>query len=67
MAGSKPKLYLETSVPSYYVARPSVDIVLAGHQHVTRLWWEQNQNSYQIYISELVIQESQRGDPEAAQ
>ena len=34
----KPKLYLETTIPSYLVSRPSRDLVMAAHQQVTRDW-----------------------------
>jgi hypothetical protein len=37
---SKPSVYLETSVISYLTSRMSRDLVVAGHQQVTRTWWE---------------------------
>jgi len=36
----KSKVYIETSIVSYYVARPSRDLVTAARQQVTREWWE---------------------------
>ncbi len=62
----KPTLYLETSVPSYYTARPSTDLVVLTHQHLTREWWENRLDSYEVYVSEVVYDEIQRGDAEAA-
>ena len=38
----KPKIYIETSVISYYTSRPSRDIVTAGRQQITREWWDEN-------------------------
>lgn len=35
----KAKVYIETTVVSYYTAWPSRDVVIAGHQQVTRDWW----------------------------
>lgn len=34
----KEKLYLETSVISYYTARPSRDLILLAHQEITCDW-----------------------------
>ena len=62
---SKP-LYLETTVISYLAARPSADLVVAGHQLITRRWWESHRADFTIYVSEAVIEECAAGDPEAA-
>jgi len=61
----KPTLYLETSVIGYYTGRPSRDLIVAGRQQITRDWWEHERQKYSLHISALVLQESQRGDPEA--
>jgi len=53
----KPRLYLETTIPSYLTARPSRDLVVAGHQEITREWWEKRAASFRLYISQLVIDE----------
>lgn len=63
----KPKVYLETTVVSYLVARPSRDIVVAAHQELTRQWWDQKRGSYHLVVSDLVIREASAGDPEAAE
>ena len=62
-----PKLYLETSVISYLTARPSRDLILAAHQQITRDWWDFKRQNFQIFVSQLVIQEAGAGDSEAAQ
>lgn len=54
----KPRLYLETTIPSYLTSRPSRDLIIAGHQQVTRDWWEKRQGDFQIYISQLVLDEA---------
>lgn len=62
----KPKLYLESTVPSYHVARPSRDIIKEGQQIVTRDWWDQRRSAFDIYISETVVDEVSAGEPEMA-
>ncbi len=39
-SGMKAKVYIETTIPSYLVARPSRDLLIAAHQQITRDWWE---------------------------
>ena len=62
----KSRLYLETTIPSYLTSRPSRDLIIAGHQQVTRDWWEKRRGDFQIYISQLVLDEAGAGDPVAA-
>ena len=57
----KQKIYIETSVISYLVARPSKNIVMAGHQVATQDMWDIIDN-YDIYVSDIVIQEASKGD-----
>jgi len=58
----KAKLYLESTVPSYLVARQSRDIVTAGHQATTREWWAKRIKDFQIFISPMVIEEVSMGE-----
>jgi hypothetical protein len=60
------RLYLETTIPSYLTSRPSRDLIIAGHQQVTREWWEKRRRAFQLYISQLVVDEAKAGDPVAA-
>ena len=62
----KPKLYLESTIPSYYVARPSRDLVTAAHQHITRDWWARRAKDFEIYVSQIVMDEIGTGDQEMA-
>jgi hypothetical protein len=57
------RLYLETTVPSYLTSRPSRDLIIASHQQITREWWEKRRGAFQLYISQLVIDEASAGDP----
>ena len=58
-------MYLETSVVSYFTARPSRDIIVLAHQEITRQWWEKAIQKFEIYISEAVMEEISTGDLEA--
>ena len=62
----KRKLYLETTVVSYLTARPSRDLLVAGHQEATRELWSILQEDYDTYVSALVYEEAARGDAEQA-
>ena|SRR5436190_4509285 len=57
------RIYVETTVISYLTARPSRDVVIAGHQAVTSKWWETAAAKYELYISRAVLAEIQAGDP----
>jgi hypothetical protein len=62
----KPRLYLETTIPSYLVARRSHDPVLAGQQEATLRGGDQCRHNYQLCISQFVDSEAARGDPKMA-
>ena len=59
-------VYLETTIPSFLTARPSNNLIIAGKQQVTREWWQFRRKRYELYVSELVVQESERGDGDVA-
>jgi len=40
---------------------------VAAHQELTRQWWEQRRQNYHLVVSEVVLRESEAGDPDAAQ
>ncbi len=59
--------YIETTIVSYLVARPSRDLVLSAHQQVTREWWESERVNYHCIASEEVAREAMLGDTGMAQ
>lgn len=61
-----PKVYIETTIVSYLTGRPSRELVALAHQQVTRDWWELEKAKYELYASEVVIAEAERGDAGAA-
>lgn len=62
----KPKVYIETTIVSYLTARPSRDVVRLAHEVLTRTWWDQRRGHFDLYTSDVVIDEASRGDPAAA-
>ena len=60
------RIYIETSVISFLTARPSKDVVLAGHQESTHIFWK-SKDAYELFISDMVIQECEKGDSDCAQ
>ena len=60
------RVYIETTFVSYLTARPSRDVVVAGHQQVTHEWWDGCRASYELCTSQLVLQEAAAGDSQAA-
>ena len=62
----KPKVYIETSIPSYLTAWRSRDLIVAANQEITKEWWD-SREQFDLYISAFVIQEAGAGNPEAAQ
>ena len=63
----KPTVYIETSVVSYLTARPSRDLIVAGHQQITAEWWSSVRPQVDCFISPFVIEEASRGDEEASE
>lgn len=61
------RVYFETSFVSYLSARPSRDVVMAGHQQTTHEWWDTRRQSYELCVSQLVLLEAAAGDAQAAQ
>jgi hypothetical protein len=63
----KAKVYIETTIPSYLVARPSRDFLIAAHQQLTRAWWASRGPDFDLYVSEQVLEEAGAGDANFAQ
>ena len=61
-----PSVYIETTIPSLATSRPSRDMIIAGRQAVTLLFWESERHKYDLYVSQYVIDECLLGDAEAA-
>jgi predicted nucleic acid-binding protein len=63
---AKPSVYIETSILSYLVARPTANLLSAACQQVTSEWWDGKRHLYDLFTSELVIAEAKAGHADAA-
>jgi hypothetical protein len=61
-----PKVYIETTIPSYLTSRPSRDIQMAAHQLLLHKWWERDRSEFELYVSQFVIDECGGGDVKMA-
>jgi len=62
----KNRIYLDTSVISYFVARPSKDVIQQAHQKLSKEWWRECRNKHLLYISVYVLDEIEKGNKAAA-
>jgi hypothetical protein len=62
----KPRVYIETTIPSLLTAWPSRDVEIAAQQIATREWWEKRRADFELYVSPEVLNEAAQGDAEAA-
>jgi len=60
-------VYLETTLISYLVARPSRDLLVAAHQQATQDWWADRRGRFECYVSQVVLDEASLGDPTEVQ
>lgn len=60
-------VYLETTIISYLVSRPSRDLLVAAHQQTTHEWWTYRKNEFDCFVSQVVFDEVSAGDPEMAE
>ena len=60
------KVYLETSVVSYYVSEISRDLIVAGHQLSTKEFWMLFHTHFHPVVSALVIKEALQGNEQKA-
>jgi len=63
----KSTIYIETTIPSYLVARPSSDLRLAADQADTITWWEKCRQQYDLRISAIVLREIRQGNESMAE
>jgi hypothetical protein len=60
-------IYIETSVIGYLASRLRADIIFAANQLMTLEWWNDHRSSFELFVSQAVVDECSAGDPTAAQ
>lgn len=62
----KPTVYIETSIIGHLTSRFPNDVVVVGQMLATRKWWNETRYQFEVFTSEIVLDEAGRGDPQAA-
>jgi hypothetical protein len=60
------RIYIESTIPSYVVARPARDLRQAGRQQLTRDWWDFQRTKHELFTSQVVLDEISAGEGEMA-
>lgn len=60
------RIYIESTIPSYVVARPARDLLQAARQQLTRDWWDSKREPHELFTSQVVLDEVAGGEPEMA-
>lgn len=60
------RIYIESTIPSYVVARPARDLLQAARQQLTRDWWEFRRAGHELFTSQLVLDEIAFGETKMA-
>jgi hypothetical protein len=55
-------IFIETTIPSLYVSRPSRDLRQLARQDLTREWWDTRRQQFDLFTSQLVLDEAAEGE-----
>jgi hypothetical protein len=58
------RVYIESTIPSYVVARPARDLLQAARQQLTKDWWDLKRRKHELFTGQLVLDEIAFGEPE---
>jgi hypothetical protein len=61
------RIYIESTIPSYIVARPARDLLQAARQQTSKDWWELKRHQHELFTSEIVLAEIGDGEAVMAQ
>lgn len=54
--------YIESTIPSYCIARPSRNPILLARHQITQNWWHNQRKGYDLYLSQIVLDEIAVGE-----
>ena len=60
------RIYIESTIPSYVVARPARDLLQAARQQTSKDWWELKRHQHELFTSQIVLAEISAGETEMA-
>jgi hypothetical protein len=60
------RIYIESTIPSYVVARPARDLLQAARQQTSKDWWELKRHDHELFTSQIVLAEISSGETEMA-
>ncbi len=61
------RIYVESTIPSYVVARPARDLLQAARQQLAKDWWDWERNKHELFTSQVVLDEIAFGEKEMAE
>jgi hypothetical protein len=56
------RIYIESTIPSYVVARPARDLLQAARQQLTKDWWDLQRAKHELFTSQVVLDEITDGE-----
>lgn len=61
------RIYIESTIPSYVVARPARDLLQAARQQLAKDWWDLKRAKHELFTSQVVLDEITSGEAAMAQ
>src|SRR6266571_848638 len=61
------RIYIESTIPSYVVARAARDLLQAARQQLTKDWWDLKRVQHELFTSQVVLDEISIGELAMAQ
>ena len=56
------RIYIESTIPSYVVARTARDLLQAARQQLTKDWWDLKREKHELFTSQVVLDEIASGE-----